>query len=108
MACAALTVNVYPEATRYDFQILHAPVAGVLPHPRKDLLGIGHDYMVPNTAPWNNAGAVWRHESGFPESEIPGNPAATWQYHALLAELACGEGTSRTRSPLKNRIERLG
>src|ERR1019366_9357970 len=53
MARAALTVNVHPETTRDDFQVLHAPVAGVPPHARKNLLGIGHDYMVPNTAPWN-------------------------------------------------------
>src|SRR5665647_2104157 len=58
MACAALTVNVHPEATRDNFQILHAPVAEVPPHTRKDLLGIGHDYMVPNTAPWNNAACL--------------------------------------------------
>ena len=58
MARAALTVNVYPEAARDDLQVLHAPVAGILPHPRKDLLGIGHDSMVPNTAPWNNPGSL--------------------------------------------------
>jgi hypothetical protein len=54
VACAARTVNVHPEATRYDFQILDAPVAGVPAHPLKDLLRIGHKYMVPNTAPLNN------------------------------------------------------
>src|ERR1035437_9027356 len=37
MACAALTVNVYPEATRDHFQVLPASVARVPPHPRKDL-----------------------------------------------------------------------
>jgi hypothetical protein len=61
MACAALTVNVYTEATRDDFQVLDAPVAGVPPHSRKDLPGVGHDYMVPNTAPWNKAGGACRH-----------------------------------------------
>jgi hypothetical protein len=64
MACAGPTVNVYAEATRDNFQVFDAPIAGVPPHPRKDLLGIGHDYMVPNTAPWNNAGGVLCHESG--------------------------------------------
>jgi hypothetical protein len=64
VACAALTVNVHPEATRYDFQILNAPVAGVPPHPLKDLLRIGHKDMVPNTAPLNNVGWVLRQESG--------------------------------------------
>src|ERR1035438_4260429 len=78
MACAALTVNVYPEATRYDFQILDAPVAGVPPHPRKDLLGIGHDYMVPNTAPWSNAGGVLCHECGYkPANVVREGSAAT-------------------------------
>ena len=65
MACAALTVNVYPEATRYDFQILDAPVAGVPPHPFKDLLSIGHKSMVPNTAPLNNVGQVLCQASGL-------------------------------------------
>jgi hypothetical protein len=55
MACAAPAVNVYTEAARDDFQVLNAPVASVPPHSREDLLGIGHDNMVPNTAPRNNA-----------------------------------------------------
>jgi hypothetical protein len=54
MARATLVININTEPSRDDFQILHAPVAGILPHPGKDLLGIGYDSMVPNTAPWNN------------------------------------------------------
>ena len=74
MACAALTVNVRPEATRDDYQVLHAPVAGVPPHPRKDFLGIGHDYMVPDTAPWNNAVAA--NSSAPPSGDSGGVRAA--------------------------------
>jgi hypothetical protein len=50
MACAALTINVYPEATRDDFQILDAPVAGV-PIPASIFLALDTTNMVPNTAP---------------------------------------------------------
>jgi hypothetical protein len=56
MAGAALTVNVHPEAARDNCQVLHTPVAGIPPHSRKEFLGVGHDSMVPNTAPVNNTG----------------------------------------------------
>jgi hypothetical protein len=56
MAWGTLTVNINPEAMRDDFQVLHTPVAGIPPHSRKDFLGVGHDSMVPNTAPLNNTG----------------------------------------------------
>jgi hypothetical protein len=39
-----------------DFQVLYTPVAGIPPHSRKEFLGVGHDSMVPNTAPVNNTG----------------------------------------------------
>ena len=56
MACATLTVNVNSEGMCDDFQVLYTPVAGIPPHSRKEFLGVGHDSMVPNTAPVNNTG----------------------------------------------------
>ena len=44
VACPALAINVHPEAPCNDLQILHAPVARILPHAGKDLLSIGHDF----------------------------------------------------------------
>jgi len=82
-----LPVNVHPEAMRYDFQILDAPVAGVPPHPLKDLLSLGHEYMVPNTAPLNNVGRVLCQVSGLPETapgdlltRLPAPGAASFSY----------------------------
>src|ERR1035441_9276173 len=84
VACAALTVNVHPEATRYNFQILDAPVVGVPPHPLQDLLSIGHEYMVPNTAPLNNVGRVFCQASGHIGNRLWVWPAATRTYNTLL------------------------
>jgi hypothetical protein len=47
-----------------DFQVLHTPVAGIPPHSREDFLGVGHDSMVPNTAPGNNTGWPLRENAG--------------------------------------------
>ena len=56
MACATLIVNVNSGGMGGDFQGLHTPVEGIPPHSRKEFLGVGHDSMVPNTAPVNNTG----------------------------------------------------
>jgi hypothetical protein len=42
MAHTALAVNINSETPGHNFQVLHAPVAGILPHSGKELFGIRH------------------------------------------------------------------
>jgi hypothetical protein len=42
-----MAIHINTESPRYDFEILDPPVAGVLPHTGKDLLGIRHIIMLP-------------------------------------------------------------
>ena len=71
VACA-MTVNVNPEAMCDDFQVFHTPVVGIPPHSREDFLGVGHDSMVPNTAPVNNTGWLTGARDG--SARIRGEP----------------------------------
>jgi hypothetical protein len=61
---------------RDDFQVLHTPVVGISPHSRKDFLGVGHDPMVPNTAPVNNTGWLTGAGAGGPGLTFGGGSAA--------------------------------